>query len=80
MAGNQGELGKWNTGLDSCTGVQDVESGLSYSPDMVCELNPTLRNRGRGRADTWGITQSFFLAKAESGPPETFLADIFKSF
>lgn len=49
-----------------------MESPLSYSLDMVCDLNTTLRNRG--------IIQPFSLAKAESGAPETFLDDILKIF
>lgn len=80
MVVNQGELGKQNTGLDGSIEVQGVESGLSYSPDMICELNSTLRNRGRAQADTSGITQPFSLAKAESGPPETFLTDSLRLF
>ena len=73
-------VGKANAGLRGSAEVQDAESGLSYSSDMICELNPTLRNRGRARAVAWDVMQSFSLAKAESGPPETFLADIFKTF
>lgn len=69
-----------NTGLDGSTVVHSAESGLGYSPDMVCELNPTLRNRGSAQADARGITQPSSLAKAESGPSETFLAGIFKTF
>lgn len=57
-----------------------MESPLSYSLNMIYDLNTTLRNRGRVQAGNLGITQPFSLSKAESGPPETFLVDIFKIF
>lgn len=33
-------------------GLHRLQWELSYSSDMTCELNPTLRNRGRAQADT----------------------------